>query len=285
MLSIRIDAHQHFWQLNRGDYDWLQPDMGVIYQDFHPEDLQPHLKQCDLDASIVVQAAPTRAETEYLLDLYDHYPNIAGVVGWLDLAAKDFPEHLRALQKRQGFVGLRPMLQDIADESWILRPDVLANIERMIVADTPLDLLVTPRHLPSIIALLRRYPNLRAVVNHAAKPPIAQQKFEPWLADMKEIATYQGVMCKLSGLITEADHKSWSANDIRPYISEVLNMFGDKRVMFGSDWPVCQLAGSYQQVYDLLRTSLSQTLTTTQLDNVFGRNAMTFYRLPVKDVS
>lgn len=231
-----------------------------------------------MNYSVVVQAAPTINETEYLLGLYDRYEMIAGVVGWLDLESSDFNREFERLNQHPGFVGIRPMLQDIQDDKWILRPQVLKNIEILVEEDFPIDLLVLPRHLSYIVDLLNRFPGLRAVVDHAAKPNIKDRIMEPWKEQLAEIAAFDHVMCKLSGLITEADHEHWTDEQLKPYVHHVTDVFGTDSVMFGSDWPVCRLAGSYQNVYKALNWALPNSLTSEDLKDVFGRNAARFYK-------
>ncbi|MDQ0338324.1 L-fuconolactonase [Caldalkalibacillus uzonensis] len=276
---MRIDAHQHFWKLERGDYFWLTPELEEIYRDFLPQDLKSHLERCGIEKTIVVQATSTVEETEFLLSLYAETDFIAGVVGWLDLESETFPQDFDRYRQRQGFVGIRPMLQDLADDKWILRPQVVENISRLVENDFPIDLLIYPRHLPVIKALLQRFPRLRAVIDHLAKPNIAKQEMHPWQEHLAEIANYPNVMCKLSGMITEADHQKWAPDDLRPYVSHALEVFGVERVMFGSDWPVCLLAGQYEEVYQALAANLPASLSAKEADKIFGQNAMRFYKL------
>ncbi|MFB5189149.1 amidohydrolase family protein [Alicyclobacillus fastidiosus] len=276
---MRIDAHQHFWKLCRGDYAWLQPDNVRLYRDFLPDDVLPHLAARGIDQTIVVQAAPTVAETEFLLELASHQPFIAGVVGWLDLASREFEASYHRLCQFEKFVGVRPMLQDLQEDDWVLQDVVIENISLLAKDSFPIDLLVVPRHLPYVRELLQRVPTLRAVIDHLAKPPIKDQVFEPWRGDMAEIAKYPFVMCKLSGMVTEADPMAWRLDDLRPYVFEIVSKFGPKRVMFGSDWPVCTEVASYEEVYDALTAILRPRLSDEQMRSVFGENAKEFYRL------
>jgi L-fuconolactonase len=279
VIRMIIDAHQHFWKTSRGDYPWLTPDLQVLNRDYLPEDLAPILKEHHITKTILVQAAPTVDETEFLLKLAENTDYVAGVVGWLDLAAGDFSEKFSRMRSNPKFVGLRPMLQDLNDDAWILRPEVLLNIELLVKFDFPLELLVHPRHLPFIVELLRRYPTLRAVIDHAAKPQIEDQIMQPWQDWMEQLSRYDNVMCKLSSLITQADLNRWTVEDIAPYVRHVVYVFGANAVMFGSDWPYCLLGGSYKQVLEALRTALPQDLTVDELSSVFGRNAEIFYKL------
>ncbi len=244
-----------------------------------PKDLKPILKKFAIDRTVVVQAAPTVEETNYLLSLFSEHECIAGVVGWLDLSSPTFPKELEKLKLKGGLVGIRPMLQDLDEDDWILKKEVLSNLEVMIDADLPLDLLVKPRHLPIIHELMKALPQLRAVINHLAKPNIARQEYTPWQEHMYQLATYENMMCKLSGMVTEAEHESWSVHDFKQYVETVFDAFGGERVMFGSDWPVCMLAGSYDDVIHILESSLPATITNEEKEALFGKNARQFYRL------
>lgn len=277
--NIIIDSHQHFWKLSRNDYKWLTKDLPELYRDFMPNDLYPILNEHQIDKTIVVQAAPTINETLFLLNLFEEHEWIAGVVGWLDLTEINFKQHLEELHQHHGFVGVRPMLQDLDEDDWILRKDVLKNIELLVQYDVPLDLLIKPRHFPYILKLLKIFPQLRVVVNHIAKPNIAKQQLEGWKEEIGQIAMYPNVMCKLSGLMTEATHKNWTIEEFQPYINHVVNVFGTNRVMFGSDWPVCQLAGTYNDVLTILMENLPTNILGKDLENIFGENAKRFYKL------
>jgi L-fuconolactonase len=275
---MRIDAHQHFWKLDRGDYGWLTPELRPLYDDFLPDALISHLDNNNFQKTIVVQAAPTIAETEYLLSLYQKYEFLAGVVGWLDFEASNFKQEFERLLEFPGFVGVRPMLQDIEDDDWILRPTILKNIQLIAERDFPIDLLIKPRHLPYIRALLQEFPKLRAVINHIAKPNISSGISEDWKVSMQELAGYENVMCKLSGMITETE-QPFLISEIRPFVHHIIRVFGTDAIMFGSDWPVCLLAGSYDNVYQTLIECLPDNHNCVDLEKLFGENAMKFYQL------
>lgn len=274
-----IDSHQHFWKLSRNDYKWLTEDLPELYRDYMPNDLYPILNEHQIEKTIVVQAAPTINETLFLLDLFEEHEWIVGVVGWLDFTESNFKQHLEELLQHPGFVGVRPMLQDLDEDDWILRKDVLKNIELLVQYDVPLDLLIKPRHFPYILELLKTFPQLRVVVNHIAKPNIAKQQLVDWKEAMGEIAMYPNVMCKLSGLVTEATHKNWAIEEFQPFINHVVNVFGTNRVMFGSDWPVCNLSGTYNDVLAILMENLPTNLLGKDLEMIFGENAKRFYKL------
>ncbi len=278
----RIDAHHHFWRIARGDYDWLTPGMGApLYRDYTPDDLAPHLHAAGIAHTVVVQAAATEAETAFLLDLAARTPFVAGVVGWLDMEDPAFGTKLDALMRRPKFVGLRPMLQDLEDDAYITRPAVLANLGTLARRNVPFDILVHPRHLRHVAAMLDHVPDLRAVVDHIAKPAIASGAFEGWAADLAAVAVCPGVHCKLSGMVTEAHHRDWTPADLKPYVDHALTVFGPARSMFGSDWPVCLQAAPYARVVATLRELLDTSLTQTERDEIFGANAARFYNLDV----
>lgn len=276
---MRIDSHQHFWKASRGDYHWMTPAVPLLNRDYLPPDLQPLLKKNKMDKTILVQAAQTTEETDFLLELAARYDFIAGVIGWLDMDSPHFPRELELYSKKPKFLGIRPMLQDLPDDDWILRPRVIEAIKWIADRDMPFEFLTYPRHLPHVLAVLETVPGLRAVVDHVSKPEIKNRKLDPWRSWMRRIASHPNVYCKLSGMITEADHKTWTPHDLRPYVEHVLECFGDERVMFGSDWPVCLLAGSYDQVVAALQAAVKPRLDQRGEIALFGQNAATFYKL------
>jgi len=276
---MRIDSHQHFWKASRGDYHWMGPAVPVLCRDYLPEDLQPLLAKNGIDKTILVQAAQTKAETDFLLGLAIQHDFIAGVIGWLDMDNPNFPKELEIYSKKPKFLGIRPMLQDLADDDWILRPRVVDSLKVITERDIPFEFLTFTRHLPHVLKVLELVPRLRAVVDHVSKPEIKNQKLDPWRSLMADVAKHKNVYCKLSGMITEANHKSWTADDLRPYVEHVLESFGADRVMYGSDWPVCLLAGTYDQVINALQIILKPHLNGQQAAAVFGDNAVRFYKL------
>lgn len=241
---MKIDAHQHFWKLARGDYDWLTPDLKPLYRDFGPDDLKPLLEAAGIDGTIAVQAADTEAETEYLLSLTDRHEWIMAVVGWTDLEAKDAPTTIEQMAQHSKLVGFRPMIQDIEDDAWMLKDSLRPALETMAARDLTFDALVMPRHLGHLGDFLKKYPNLRVVINHGAKPVIRHGHFDSWAADMARIADSNQAFCKLSGLTTEAGPE-WRPDDLSRYIDKILQAFTPSRVLFGSDWPVLNLASDY----------------------------------------
>lgn len=273
----RIDAHQHFWRLDRGDYGWLTPELAAVYRDFLPADLTPLMKAAGVDGTVLVQAAPTEAETEFMLELAEAHAFIKGVVGWTDFEAPDAAQRIARLARHAKLKGLRPMIQDIADADWMLRPELDAAYREMITQGLVFDALVLPRHLRNLAALLERYPAMRAVVDHCAKPGIAGGNFADWARGMKAIADGSGASCKLSGLVTEAG-AGWDAERLRPYVEHVLDVFGPGRAIWGSDWPVCLLAASYQEWVEATEILLA-ACSLDERAAILGGNAAALYRL------
>ncbi|MCA0343705.1 MAG: amidohydrolase family protein [Proteobacteria bacterium] len=274
-----IDAHHHLWRADRGDYHWMSPDVPVLARDYLADDLRPVLRRAGVDRTVLVQAAQTEAETDFLLSLASDADFVAGVVGWLDFEDAAFPVKLEALMRRPKFVGLRPMLQDHADDDYILRPAVLANIGHLAASGAAFDILTFPRHLSRIARMLDAVPDLRAVIDHLSKPPVASGRMEGWAEDIARVAVHPHVHCKVSGLVTEARHADWVPTDFAPYVHHVFHAFGADRLMFGSDWPVCLLAASYAEVLNAARGILDPLLDAEGMAKVFGSNAVKFYRL------
>ena len=241
-----IDAHQHFWELGRGDYRWLTPALAPIHRDFGPDDLRPILTHHGITRTVLVQAAPTEAETRYLLAIANCTDFVAGVVGWTDFEAPDAPDRIAALAEDPALLGLRPMVQDIPDDDWLLRPGLAPAFAAIASHDLIFDALVLPRHLPRLLLVIERYPGLTIVVDHGAKPEIRDRRFEPWTTDLRRVAEAPHVACKLSGLATEAE-PGWTVESLRPYAERLLELFGPSRLLWGSDWPVVNLAGGYDR--------------------------------------
>lgn len=275
---MRIDSHQHYWKINRGDYGWITPDISKLYRDYLEEDLAGHLEQSGIDKTIVVQAAPTIEETEFILSLSDQSESIAGVVGWIDLASPSYKERLETFRKHPKFVGVRVMIQDMPDENVILSEEYLEAFAYLKEIDLPVDLLVTSNQLPAVCELLKQV-EIRGVIDHIAKPEIEKGKLEPWKTQMAEIASHENIYCKLSGMVTEANHDNWDTKDFIPYVHHITEVFGTHRIMYGSDWPVCLLAASYEQVYYLLNEALPENITKADEELIFGQNAIQFYKL------
>ncbi len=274
-----IDSHQHFWRLARGDYGWLdEAGVAPIRRDFLPEDLAPLLARAGIARTIAVQAAETEAETDFLLELAERTPFIAGVVGWLDMEGERFAERLAHYAANPLFVGLRPVLQGHADDRYILRPVVLDNLKRVADSGLAFDILTFPRHMPHVARALEQVPGLRAVVDHISKPAIAEGRLDPWRDDIAAIAAFPDVSCKVSGLVTEAA-PDWRLADLRPYVDHVAAQFGEDRLLFGSDWPVATLAATYGDVAHAARALLGRHFGPEGMAKIFGANAARFYRL------
>ena len=242
--EMRIDAHQHFWSITRGDYGWLTPDKGVLWRDYLPHDLAPLMGKAGIDRTLLVQAAPTEAETRFLLEIAHQTPFVAGVVGWADFTAPDAPARIAALAADPLLVGLRPMVQDIAEDGWIARADLAPALHAVQAQGLVFDALVLPRHLGPLGVMLDRHPDLTVVVDHAAKPHIAAQDFDPWRANIAAIAARPNTFCKFSGLVTAAA-PGWTMRDLEPVVAHLLATFGPERLIWGSDWPVVTLAADY----------------------------------------
>ena len=280
-IAKRIDSHQHFWTLARNDYGWLTPELTTLYRDFQPEHLAPLLSAANIDATVLVQAAPTVEETAYLLSLAEKWEVIAGVVGWVDMTGgHEAVATLTRLAQNPKLRGIRPMIQEIEDPEWMLDQRLAPVFEALIEQDLCFDALVKPEHLPCLLELLRRYPALKTVIDHGAKPQIAGAEWEPWAADMARIASAAAACCKLSGLITEAAPEQTYA-DIRPYFDHLLRLFGPERLLWGSDWPVLNLAGDYASWHKTCRQWTAE-LSAAEQRAIFGDNAMRFYGLTIR---
>lgn len=271
----RIDAHQHYWRISRGDYFWMGPAVAPIMRDVLPPDLAPHLKAAGFSRTVLVQAADTVAETEFLLDLAEAEDSIAAVVGWVDLGADDVEDTLTRLARRGKFRGIRPMLQDIEDTFQILEPKRLSALRLLARLGLRFDALAQPRHLPVVAALADHIPELPIVVDHGAKPFIAKGIMEPWASDMAALAKRPSVLCKFSGLANEAG-AGWTAATLKPYADHLIACFGPERLMFGSDWPVIELAATYESWLATAEELLSG-LSAAGREAVFGGNAARFY--------
>ncbi|WP_437193612.1 amidohydrolase family protein [Planctomicrobium sp. SH527] len=276
----RIDAHQHFWQLDLPfDTEWLKsPEHRPICRDYLPADLKPHLDRCHISKSIFVQTQHDLEENRWALTLADHYPFIAGVVGWVDLASPACEDQLLEFKSHPRFVGIRHITQGEPDPNFIVRLDVIRGLQVLQKHQVPFDLLFYVKHLKHAATVARQVPNLPLVIDHLAKPQIKDRQIENWLPHLKAAAACENVFCKLSGMVTEADWKNWKPADLRPYVEHVLELFGPERCMFGSDWPVCELAGSYEQVHSALNECLG-SLSENEQAAIWGQTAQRFYKL------
>ena len=274
---MRLDSHQHFWKFNPTEYGWMKPDW-PIRRDFLPADLQPLLKQHGLDGSIAVQARQTLEESRWLLALANESPVIKGVVGWVDLRSERVEDQLQELASLPRFVGVRHVVQDEPDDRFVLQPDFIRGISKLKQFDLTYDLLLFPQQLPAAIELVWRFPEQPFVLDHIAKPRIREGTLSPWREHIRELAQAGNVCCKVSGLVTEADWANWQPSDFQPYLEIIVESFGEDRLMFGSDWPVCLSAGNYERVFKLVEDYVQQ-LSAEGRAKFFGENAARFYGL------
>jgi L-fuconolactonase len=274
-----VDAHQHFWRLDRGDYAWLTPALGALHRDYLPHELQSLLAANNVQSTVLVQAAPTEAETHYLLALAQKYTFIAAVVGWTDFTSAHAAAHIADLVRGGAgkLKGLRPMIQDIPEPDWILRRDLDPAFDAMANHDLVFDALVTPPQIAALRERLARHKDLRSVLDHAGKPDIAAGEFDRWAEQITRLAQTTDIHCKLSGLLTQALPDA-AAHQLDPYIAHVFHSFGPERVLWGSDWPVLNLAGDYAHWLELAKALVARH-APGQEDAVFARNARRLYGL------
>jgi len=266
------DSHQHFWQVGRFDYPWMSSDLGVLYRDYLPDDLAPILAKNGVEKTVLVQASNSVEETRWLLELADANSFIAGVVGWVDLTQLD------ELCAHPKFKGVRHLVESEPNDDWLIQPAVLSGLKKLSARGCTYDLLVHTRHLKYVPQVAESCPELRLVIDHLAKPPIARNEIKEWAEAMKTVAAVSNIHCKLSGLVTEANWTSWQPEDLRPYVEHALELFGMDRMMFGSDYPVCLLAASYDRVLESFQ-ELLRDLSGDDRDKIFSKNAQRFYRL------
>lgn len=272
-----VDAHQHFWRLADRNGAWPPPDLAAIYRDFFPADLAPLLAQHGVAKTVLVQSMPNEDDTRFMLGLAHAHPFIGGVVGWVDLKAPDAPARIAALAADPLLKGLRPMLQDLDDDNWIADPALAPAVDAMLRHGLRFDALVLPRHLPALYAFAARHPMLPIVIDHGAKPLIEAGVLEPWRSDIARLAELPQVSCKLSGLVTEAG-ADWDVDRLRPYVDHLLAQFGPRRLIWGSDWPVLNLAADYPR-WLAACVALLDGLSEADRNAVFGLNALRFYRI------
>ncbi|ABG39326.1 amidohydrolase 2 [Paraglaciecola sp. T6c] len=276
---MRIDAHQHFWAYNPEEFDWIGEDEGVLKRDYFPPALEAEAGANGVDGTVVVQARQSIEETQWLLSLAQQFPLIKGVVGWVDLMNPSLEQQLLSWQNEQVLKGFRHVLQGEPDPNFMLQPRFVEGLKLLHQFDYTYDLLIFAAQLPQARQLLDTLPQHRIVIDHIAKPDIASgEGFAQWKAHMQAIAEHQNVYCKISGMVTEASHKDWQEADFIPYMDVVFSAFGPERVMFGSDWPVCQLAATYPEVIQIVERYVTR-LYPEFSQHVFGLNAERFYRL------
>tara|TARA_B100000700_G_scaffold326408_1_gene437873 strand:+ start:1360 stop:2205 length:846 start_codon:yes stop_codon:yes gene_type:complete len=275
-----VDSHHHFWEIDKFNYSWM-PEGSPLSVDYSPEDLAPLITEAGIDYTVVVQAVSSPDEAYWLLDLAERNDFIAGIIGWVDLTDPKVGYILDKLQESQYFKGVRHIWENEPDAAWIVNSGAVNGLQELVRRNLTFDFLAKPPNLPFIPEIMDKVPDLRAVVDHIAKPKIADHLVEPWLSDLRKVASINGIHCKISGMITEADHHNWTANDLRPYVHHVLGLFGTDRIMFGTDWPVCTLAGDYVTVVDTTK-SILESLTLEATNDVFGGTANRFYNLNIR---
>jgi L-fuconolactonase len=279
-MDTVIDAHQHYWDIGRDDYGWAAQGLASLDRNFLPDHLEPLLRESAVSKTVVVQVLNSDAETVWMAQLAERYPTIAGVVGWVNL--RQSPESLKTdldeVTASGRIVGIRHLVHEESDDDWLIRRDVLEGLAVLEDAGVPFDLLLRPHHLRHVPTLSDRLPKLRMVIDHIAKPRIRDHVTQPWAEALGAAAENPNVWCKLSGMVTEADHTSWVPEDLAPYVETALRVFGPGRLMYGSDWPVCTLAASYKQVHTALRSVLGGQDPASE-HSIFARSATQFYGL------
>lgn len=273
-----IDSHQHFWQVGRFEYPWMKSDNRVLYRDYLPAQLEPVLRENGVEKTVLVQASNSVAESRWLLELAHQQSFIAGVVGWVDLVRDEAGDQLREMAVDPKFKGVRHLVESEERDDWLVQPQVLEGLKRLSQHNLSFDLLVHGRHLRYARIVAEECPELSLVIDHLAKPPIVRREFDEWARELRPLAAFPNVYCKLSGLVTEANWTTWTTDDLRPYVDYAFELFGVERLMFGSDYPVCLLAASYARVLDSFQ-ELLKDLSTAERDQIFAGNAARFYRL------
>jgi L-fuconolactonase len=277
-MNARIDSHQHFWKYTSREYGWIDTSMAVLKRDFLPDDLLAELQLNDLHGSVAVQARQSYEETSWLLNLAEKNDFIKGIVGWVDLQDPSIDSVLEQISSHPLLKGVRHVIHDEPDDNFILKPAFLNGVASLASYGLVYDILIFSKHLPQTIEFVIQFPEQRFVIDHIAKPRIRDNEIEPWRSHMKTLAGYENVYCKLSGMITEADWQAWKPADLEIYMQTVLDLFGPGRVMFGSDWPVCTVAGTYRQVADLVKSFIT-SLAPGEQAAVMGDTAAKCYNL------
>jgi len=277
-----IDAHHHFWDPSRGDYSWMPQDNKILNRKYDLEDLAKDSRSIDLYKTVLVQAAATNAETEYMLNIAENSDLVSGVVGWVNFEDPNQLKQLKTFAKNPKFVGVRPMIQDIPDENWVLNKDFDIFFKTIIDLDLSFDALGFPIHLDNFYIIASKYPSLRFVIDHLMKPKICnndQKEFDHWKNGMSKFSNLDNVYCKFSGMVTEAC-KNWTEDDLKLYTNEIFQIFTDKKILWGSDWPVCNLRTDYIGWFNTAQ-NLTNNLSLDQKQNIFYENAIKFYKLKI----
>ncbi len=281
---MKIDCHQHYWHFNLKDYSWMGDNMSVIKRDFLPSDLLPELESINFDGSVAVQARQNLEETQWLLKLADDFPHIKGVVGWLDLQSETVETDIQEFATHPKAVGVRHVIHDEEDDNFMLRPEFIRGIKLLEKYNLAYDILIFPKHLQNTIKFVREFSeNQTFIIDHIAKPFIKDGILSPWKEEITELAKFPNVFCKLSGMVTEADWENWNPEHLKPYLDVVLKAFGTDRVMIGSDWPVCLVAGKYEKVMGVVMDYISK-FSETDKAKILGGNAVKAYKIVTANV-
>jgi L-fuconolactonase len=278
---MRLDAHQHFWKYNPEHHVWMTDQMEVLRRDYLPDQLRPLLKAAGFDGTIAVQARLMVEETAWLLELAVAHEFIKGVVGWVDLQSPELRTLLANFSRHPKLVGVRHVVHDEPDDHFMLRPEFRRGIGQLREFGLTYDLLLFPKHLPVAAKLVAEFPEQPFVLDHIAKPAIRQGRVSPWREDLRRLAQFPNVCCKLSGLVTEAEWKQWRAEDFQPYLDIVVEAFGPERLMIGSDWPVCTLSGAYAPTMNIV-TDYIQKYPAAVREQILGGNCARYYGLNPK---
>ncbi len=282
-MSLIVDSHHHFWDRTMAQFDhsWQENEgLEKICRSFVADDLQPLIDHAGVDKTIFVQTQHNVEENRWVLGVAEKHDWIAGVVGWVDLASDECEAQIEEFKVHPKFVGVRHVVQDEKNDDFIVQDDVMRGLGILEKHEIPYDLLFYVKHLKHAATVARKFPSLRLVIDHLAKPAIKEAKTEGWKEHFVEAAKCENVYCKLSGMVTEADHDNWKADDLKPYVETALENFGADRCMFGSDWPVCELAATYQQVFDALIHCIGG-VSDSERQKIMGLNAIEFYSLDV----
>lgn len=275
-MPLKLDSHQHFWKYSDAEYGWIEDP--ALRRDFLPDDLHKELKGAGIDGSVSVQARQTIGETEWLLSLADQNSFLKGVVGWVPLTSPAVEADIEKFAARKKLKAVRHIVQDEKDDRYILRPDLNAGVALLDKHGLAYDILIYERHLPYAIQFVDKHPKQRFILDHIAKPRIRDGAVQPWRDNLREMAKRPNVWCKVSGVVTEADHKKWTEAQVRFYIDTAIDAFTPKRIMFGSDWPVCLSATTYKNWSELMHRA-TKNLSPSERDSIFGGAAAEAYRI------
>lgn len=278
MKTAHIDSHQHFWHYDPAKHVWMNDDMTVLKTDYLPTDLKPLLKKCDLDGCIAIQANQAEVENDFLLSLANQYGFIKGIVGWVDLRSDNVSERLEYYQQFPSIKGFRHVIHDEPELDFMLQPTFMKGVSTLKNYGYTYDILIFAAHLPNTLTFVKNLPNQAFVIDHIAKPDIKIGKIDNWKKQLIDVASFENVYCKISGMITEAEWSSWEKDDFTKYLDVVVEAFGINRLMYGSDWPVCMLAANYEMQFDIVKDYFSR-FSKTEQEQILGGNAIKFYNL------